>query len=364
MSADWLRVPKVSIIVPTFNRRDRLERLLRALPAAASHSMAEVIVVVDGDVDGTTEMLATLRLPLALRVLTQANRGPAAARNLAMSAATGDVLLFLDDDVIPSAGLVDRHLHVHRGDPAAVVIGPMVAPCDVRLAPWLQWEAITLKKQYDAMVAGAYAPTPRQFYTANGSLRREHALAAGGFDESFTRAEDIEFAHRLEDHGLRFYFVPEASVLHESDRSFESWLRVPYEYGRYAVRMSLEQNRPYLRLAYQESDQRHVLSRLLARWCVASRWTRPTIALCGRMIRRDSGPVVRRIQYGLCSLLFHIQYWQGIADCTGLGHRVWDSAHRQAACAGHPTRPAAPSGAGNGCVPAGGGQVSVASDTN
>jgi hypothetical protein len=244
-----------------------------------------------------------------------------------MAEAEGDVLLFLDDDVIPVEGLIDRHLEIHQRDPMAVVIGPMVAPRNLPMAPWLRWEAAMVDKQYAAMVAGEYEPTPRQFYTANASLRRSHALAAGGFNVTFTRAEDVEFAFRLGACGLRFYFEPRAEVLHEPDRSFASWLRVPYEYGRHDVRMARECGLPWLiELAHAEFKDRHVLNRLLPRACVGSPTRmRLVTALFGSVIRGGGSALPHRLSMALCSALFGLHYWQGLADALGAGPRVWNT---------------------------------------
>jgi GT2 family glycosyltransferase len=318
--------PTVSIIVPTFNRCSRLERLLRSLEqtyGAGGHF--EVVVAVDGATDGTIEMLSTIRTVYPLRVLTQPNRGPAAARNAAMGVASGDVLIFLDDDVVPVQGLIDSHLGIHREDPAGVAIGPMLAPAGRTMTPWLRWEAAMLQKQYEAMLAGHWGPSPRQFYTANASVRREYALAVGGFDESFTRAEDVEFAYRLADQGMRFYFVSAAAVLHEPDRTFESWLCVPYEYGRYDVLMTRDRGRDHVRLAYQHWYERHPLNRLLPRWCVGHhRRLGAAVAALTLALRYDGPGASDRVQMALCSALFNLQYWQGLADATGLGASIWE----------------------------------------
>ncbi len=331
--------PSVSIIVPTYNRRERLIRLLRTLEQRhQAGARFEVVVVVDGASDGTVEMLATFHPSYPLRVLTQANQGPAAARNHAIAAATGDVLLFLDDDVVPAEGLIERHLAIHQRDPRAVVTGPMIDPPDQTLAPWLRWEAVTLQKQYDAMVAGEYRPTPRQFYTANASVRREHALAVGGFDQSFTRAEDVEFAYRLAHHGMEFHFDPEAAVLHEPDRTFKSWMHVGYEYGRFDVIMARDRGRTYvLQWAFEEWSDRHALIRRLLRACVGHpRRYRAMVAAFGAAARYG-GPGARfRLQRILCSALFNAQYWQGIADETGRGADIWKDVRSHTAVAPRP----------------------------
>jgi GT2 family glycosyltransferase len=231
-------------------------------------------------------------------------------------------VLFIDDDVVPVTGMIERHLEHHRRESHMVVTGPMVEPPGLRLAPWLRWEAIKLQKQYDAMVAGLWAPTPRQFYTANASVRREHALRVGGFDECFTRAEDVEFAYRLADHGLSFRFDPAAAVLHEPDRSFSSWLRVPYEYGRYDVLME-QRGRRHIHLAVSEERGRHPLNRLLPRWCVGRRWRYAVVSMLAAAIRRTGPSAAERVQLALCSAAWNVQYWQGVADMSGRGAALW-----------------------------------------
>jgi GT2 family glycosyltransferase len=208
----------------------------------------------------------------------------------------------------------------------------MLAPQDHHLALWLHWEAATLQKQYRAMRAGEWQPTPRQFYTANASVRREHALAAGCFDERFTRAEDVEFACRLEDLGLRFWFEQQAIVWHEPDRSFSSWLKVPYEYGRFDVLMEQEGRRPFVLIAAQELRRRHPLSRMLQRACVGhpSR-VRAARALLGFAIRHGNRALPERLGLALCSALFNLQYWQGVVDESGLGADIWQRLQERAA---------------------------------
>src|ERR1700730_5035232 len=179
-----MRELSTSIIVPTYNRRSRLQRLLM-LPdeVHASGRDFEVLVADDGSSDGTGEMLGTLRVTYPLRLLPGEHGGPCAARNRAIQAARGEILLFLDDDVWPADGLIECHLDLHRRDAWAAAIGPMVPPRNLRLAPWLRWEAAMLQRQYELFASEYAAPTQLHFYTGNASVRRAHALAAGGFDE-------------------------------------------------------------------------------------------------------------------------------------------------------------------------------------
>jgi GT2 family glycosyltransferase len=311
--------PTLSLIVPTRNRRDRLAHLLSALERECeSGAPFEVVITVDGATDGTEAMLAARHTPYPLRVVAQPQRGASAARNAAIAAAVGDVLLFVDDDVIPQEGLLQRHLAVHRDDPLAAVAGRMAALPGRVLPPWLEWDAAILDRHYAKVTNGQLAPSWHEFFTANASVRREHALAVGGFAEPFGREEDIEFARRLAKRGLRFYFLPDAVIHHDPDKTLETWLRVATERGRYQQLFKAGDMR-------QEWRKRHLLNRMLARLCVghAAR-TRLVVGALKRAIAATGrGP--RPIQRLVCSALVNIKYWAGVADAAGPVPGLWRS---------------------------------------
>jgi len=250
-------------------------------------------------------------------------RGASAARNAAIAAESGDILLFLDDDVMPDHGLLERHLAVHRSDPLAAVVGRMAAPPDRALPVWLDWEAKLLDRRYSRLVEGRIPLSWRDFFTANASVRREHAMAVGGFDERFLRVQDIEFAHRLAIHGLRFHFLSDAVIHHDPDKTLETWVRLAFERGRY--HLMLEQQRGLDGQLYLQEDwrRRHVLSRMLARWCVGH--AARTRLVVGALRRGITSPLVtsRRIRLLLCSAVFNVKYWDGVAVATGLGTSLW-----------------------------------------
>lgn len=139
-------MPTVSIILPTYNRLPRLQKVLAGL-AAQTYPLAnmEVVIISDGSTDGTNTFLQAYVAPLRVRPLVQANRGPAAARNLGLQVAQGELVIFLDDDVVPEPQLVAEHVNTHRqqqGD--VVVLGPMLTPPTGELKPWVAWEQTML----------------------------------------------------------------------------------------------------------------------------------------------------------------------------------------------------------------------------
>src|SRR5262245_31982511 len=197
-----------SVVTPTYRRRDSLRRVLDGLADQEwPRDALEVVVVSDGGDDGSVEMARDFPMPFPLRVLEQANQGPAAARNLGVANASHRFVLFLDDDVVPAPNLVAEHARAHGGRDDRVVLGPLLEP-PARLQPWVRWEARRLAEQYRAMEAGEWAPTPWQLYTGNASILAEHVRSAGGFDAAYRRAEDVELGFRLERLGCTFVFNP------------------------------------------------------------------------------------------------------------------------------------------------------------
>ncbi len=323
----------VTVILPTYNRLARLKKVLAGL-AAQTYPDFDVIVVSDGSTDGTDEFLQKLETgdwrlavnahqsPIAnLQSLFQPNQGVAATRNHGLREATGELVLFIDDDVVPAPQLVAEHVawHQAQGDDV-VVMGPMLSPPDFAMQPWVQWEQAMLLKQYDDMVNGRWQPTARQFYTGNTSLRRQHLLDAGGFDPNFRRAEDVELAYRLAQRGLRFLFNPQAIGYHYAERSFASWIAIPYAYGRNDVIFTRDKGQSWLlpTIAYEFRHSRHPLIQSLTRLCldrprlsqfviVASK----QIALLGHRLRL---PQLPRLAY---SAIFNLRHYQGISDELG-----------------------------------------------
>ncbi len=317
----------VSIVMPTHNRRESLSRTLLAVAEQDFPAdRFEVIIVADGCTDGTVELLAMLKatLPYSLHWIVQEQSGPAAARNAAIAAAQGDVIAFLDDDVVPVPGWLSAHMAYHARDAQAVVIGPLSPGSRLRPA-WVRWEDDSLQQQYRAMLAGVYRPTPRQFYTGNSSVRRQWIVQAGGFDGRLRRAEDVELAFRLQDLGLHFVFDPSADGLHHSIRTYRSWLGIPRQYGENDVLMGRVRGRAHLLHAIgREFHHRRRSTRLLARWCLGrpSRY-RFVIGTLGLVARRTDRFNWYRPSAAACSGIWNLAYWQALSEALGGRSEFW-----------------------------------------
>jgi GT2 family glycosyltransferase len=306
----------VDIVIPTYNRHERLNRTLASLVRLTVRDF-RVIVVDDGSTPGVDETIpADLCAVLDIRVLrTAGNGGPARARNLGLRASEAEFIAFIDDDVDAGPAWLEQHLAAVQGGEHRVSFGPLLAPPDWRLTPWNYWEAATLAAQYGKMGAGFYAPTWRQFFTGNALLRREDIVAAGGFDESFTRAEDIELGLRLHNLGCTFAFTPEANGWHYARRSLQSWLRIPREYARFDV--TIDRAYPeldWMEVIHRERGQRRSFVRAVRRVCGAAAvqpLVCPALVAAGRVLfaaRR------RREASRAFSLVYDLEYGHALAE--------------------------------------------------
>jgi hypothetical protein len=201
----------------------------------------------------------------------------------------------------------------------------MVLPPDKSLSPWLEWEAVSLDKQYQAMRRGDWKPSPRQFYTANASFRKRDALAAGLFDASFRRAEDVELAFRMRDRvGVTSEFLPDAVVYHEPNRTFRDWLRVPYLYGIYDVEMSRKGVSSILNALRESFYTRQSFIRWTGRLLVGRRPVlRSFIAIASTLALGCAALGLSQVCRGLYSAIFNLQYWQGFCEAVGGRDQFW-----------------------------------------
>jgi len=314
---------KISVVIPTYNRLDSLKRVFAALEKQSlSFTDFEVIVVSDGAADGTNDYLRTFNPPYPIKPIFQTNTGVAAARNAGIQAATGDLLLFLDDDVVPTPELLAQHLNTHSNfgeSDTVVVLGPMLTPPDFEMAPWVQWEQTMLVKQYEAMHNGEWEPTARQFFTGNTSLAKRHLLMSGGFDTRFRRAEDVELAYRLADAGLKFVFNGQAVGYHYAERSFDSWLNTPYAYGVNDVIFAQEKGQIWLLpVIWREFRGRNSLVRGMTNLCLGrpliskiSTTALAKIALFSHKLHQS--PITNMAFSGI----FNLRYYEGVADQLG-----------------------------------------------
>lgn len=207
----------ISIIVPVYNGGQSWTRVLDAL--AALDPAPDEILIVD---DGSTDDSAPRARERGLTVLqTPAPRsGPAIARNLGARHARGDILFFLDADILVYPDAVARVLAALMDENVSAVFGSYDdAPDD----PALLSQYKNLQHHYVHQHSARQATT---FWAGCGAIRRDVFLECGGFDETYARPsiEDIELGYRLTRAGKKILLTPDLQVKHLKRWTLRAWL--------------------------------------------------------------------------------------------------------------------------------------------
>ncbi len=223
---------RLTVVIPS---RDKLPLLQRTLQALARQDLAadawDVVVVDDDSHDGTGAWLQAARDGWGGRLSVVAparNVGRAAARNLGARAATGEAVLFLDDDIVATPDLLSAHRALLESHPGDGVIGLVRTAGDVIDAPHFHY----LDTRGVAKTSGDTVPA-RYLVTQNTSVPRAAFLEVGGFDESFRAYgfEDMDLGFRLEDAGVRFRPLRAPVPEHAHHHTLDQWLAKKRECG-------------------------------------------------------------------------------------------------------------------------------------
>lgn len=309
------RTLTLSVIIPTRNREKKLGRTLQALSLQSlPPDCFEVIVVNNQSNDGTVKIAQEyVRRFARWKLISETTMGAAAARNRGIEASQGQILVFLDDDVVPDASLLAEHLATHRQHEGVAVLGLVRFPWkgqESGLLWWLAWRPELL--QSFRFTDSSNVPF-LHFYTCNLSLPRRLLMTPFQFDESFHGYgfEDIDFGYRLIRSGHRIVFNPQASALHD--------FRVPY--SEFVQRQYRAGQSLHLFLGKHPELHRLFLSR-------ETSWRRtisPSIGLFTRSLApcfdRSLSP---RVQFllpllgRLCGFSLDYYFWKGFRDASRL----------------------------------------------
>lgn len=224
--------PDLSVIVPSYNRRDLLQRCLEALrEQTAAPESFEVIVADDGSSDGTAEMVAAFEAPFRLRHLALENGGQPSALNAGIEAAEGRACLFLDDDTIASAELVATHLAAQRGDGRTLGIGSLTQAVPAGADPY----AVAFARRWNERTESLTDPDWADCYSGNLSAPRAALLEVGGYDASLPAVFDLEAAFRLCAIGCIPRYLPEAHAIHDDAKPGEKIIPAEVRFGAWCA---------------------------------------------------------------------------------------------------------------------------------
>ncbi|RZU33641.1 mycofactocin biosynthesis glycosyltransferase MftF [Blastococcus saxobsidens] len=216
--------PDVTVVVPVRDRPAALARLLAALAADRATAELPVVVVDDGSADpvAATGGVRVVRHPTA--------RGPAAARNSGLAAATTAFVAFLDSDCVPRAGWLAALLP-HLADPSLAAVAPRIVPLPGAARGWVSpYEDVASALDMGPHPA-AVRPLSAVSYVPSAALLARRAALGGGFDAGLRVAEDVDLVWRLVGAGWRVRYEPAAEVAHEHPAVLGEWLRRRAFYG-------------------------------------------------------------------------------------------------------------------------------------
>ena len=215
------------MVVPTLGSHATLGRVLDGLGRQkAPPGTFELVLAVDAaepDPEAVAALVADR--PYPVRLVRGERPGASANRNAGMKAAGGALLLFIDNDTVPTPPLVAEHLRWHERHPDETVgvLGRVRWAPELKVTPFMRW--LDTGIQFDfANIKGTEAGWGR-FATANVSLKRSFALAVGDFDQDHFPYgyEDTDWAYRAHALGFRLLYNRRALVDHLRDMDVAFW---------------------------------------------------------------------------------------------------------------------------------------------
>jgi len=205
--------PEISIVIPAYNAEAFLPTLLAAMDPWLERSDVECLFVDDASTDGT---LSLLRKDPRIQVIEGAeNRGPGYARNEGVRHARGEVIYFLDADVIPRSDALERVFEWKNAHPdETALIGSYDGSPDVAGLVG------QFKNLFHRFVHQNSQESAGTFWTGCGAVHRETFLRHGGFDAEVyphPSIEDIDFGVRLRQEGCLIRLDKDLEVKHRKD---------------------------------------------------------------------------------------------------------------------------------------------------
>lgn len=218
----------ISIILLAYNSKEAIRLQIQSLEMQTfDHSRFELIVVDDGGSDGTDQLVREARPSYALQYLWRPDQpwGNPAARNLGTRFARGSVLLLNDDDTYLFPDALERHWYYHTSMSTPVSVMGLIGVCPAGKESCVMQSASAMYDVFEQARTYANNRTPCRpldtmainMMPKNYSVRREHLVRLGGYDESFCNHygyDDTDMNYRLWKTGVKPIFAYDCMALH------------------------------------------------------------------------------------------------------------------------------------------------------
>ena len=226
---------KVSFVVPVFNEEENISLLLNSLiNQIYPIEKTEIIIVDDCSFDATANTLRTENLPAHFKtIFHKTNLGRSESRNSALKKITGDIIFFIDADIIIPKNFIQQHIAIHKNSEIAGVIGNLVPPENIHLDKFRKYlfygtRGTKTRNHQNGLM-------PNQFLLGNTSIKREIVKKVGLFDISLSGygGEDFDYSMRLfESTKKKFVYAEHIESVQYSTRTLAKTLPLFVEYGQ------------------------------------------------------------------------------------------------------------------------------------
>jgi len=228
--------PRISIVMPVYNSERLLGECLAAVNASTFRDY-EVIVVDDSSTDRSRDIAAAH----GARVVPSGGRlGPGRARNKGVEHVRGDIVFFIDSDVVVRPDTLGRLVAAFDRDPGVAGLMAVQSPtmrfrnlCSVYKNLWMYYTYVRR--------AGQDVPL---FYTTAAAIRRDAFIESGGFDVNYVdpNIEDTDYGQKLASQGFRIQILPDLEVEHVKGYDLAGLLRVDFLRSMSLARLKLRKS--------------------------------------------------------------------------------------------------------------------------
>lgn len=292
----------ISVIIPVLNGAKTIAGTLGALATQAGvPAQTEIIVVDNGSTDDTREVVQQFDVTL----LDEQKRGPSAARNRGLHAATGNVIAHLDADTMPTRNWL-AELTGAFDDPGVVIAGGRVLGYPPRTAAERFMTAHGIWEPENNIFRPVFPFVP----SLNLAVRRDAALAVGGWDEDMLTGEDVDFSHRiLKQFPTTIAYRPKAILFHQHRQTDDELRTQAWTYGEGGAQM-------YRR--YPDAVSWDLAKTLHVGKLLVTRGAAPLVYSAGRLFGLSSA---KRVELARYHRLWTWWWWRGFFSMYRSGER-------------------------------------------
>jgi glycosyltransferase involved in cell wall biosynthesis len=226
-----MKASELSVIIITFNRRDKVEQCLNCLERQTISDF-EVVIVIDGSTDDTQSVLKRyMPQNFSLSIFNKQNEGRSLSRNYGASKAKGNFLLFFDDDMQPYPECLSKHLNLIEKNDTVISVGTQEEDLSMIRNDFDRFRFEIAKKWDDSVEH----PLPDSFpylTGANVALRKRIFSELGGFDRRAEVVEDFDLGMRAVSKNFKVVYNSEARARHDNVIDCETYVRKQIEYHR------------------------------------------------------------------------------------------------------------------------------------